>query len=429
MRNINKIPKILIVENECLSYSTSNGRTLANLFVGWPKDNLAQFCIKMNDPNFEICNNYYCVTDHDALEAFIWRKKIDGKQYVVNNCMSKSKKSIAKTPCSMVLRNLIWNTNAWRQRTFYNWIDSFHPDMILLMNGDSYFMHKIVLDLAKKYQLPLVIFNCEAYYFFDNNINDKGFMPNFFQKIYITNYRKFFENAISYADYSIYLNDVLEKDYTEVFHKQATTIYTSSELSFEPKFEISNKPIFSYLGSFFFDRYQSLIEIAQTLQEINPEYHLDVYGNICGFDDAKKAFEKSSAINYCGVVRYEDVVKIIRKSDIIFHAESFDDKTMYAIHYGFSTKIADSVSSGTNFLAYAPENVAFMQYLLSNNCAWCVTRKEELLSTLQCLLVDKDKRRRILINAKHVSDENHRAEKNSRRLKEILLACYDKHKF
>ena len=52
-------------------FSTSNGRTLANLFVGWSKDHLAQFCILMNDPNYVVRDNYYCVSDYEAKEVSI----------------------------------------------------------------------------------------------------------------------------------------------------------------------------------------------------------------------------------------------------------------------------------------------------------------------------------------------------------------------
>lgn len=424
---MNNIPKVLIVENECLSYSSSNGRTLANLFLGWSRDHLAQFCISMNDPNYEVCDNYYCVTDYDALYALIRFKKIDGKHEAIKPSENSSRKSIKKTPFTMVIRNAIWNTNAWLQKSFYDWVENFHPDLILLMNGDSYFMHKIACDLAEKYNLPMVIFNCEAYYFFDKNISGKGFMPGLFQKIYVKHYRKMFEKAINYADYSIYQNEVLERDYTDVFHKPASTIYTSSELTFEPKYEISDRPKFSYLGTFFFDRYKSLIEIALALKEINPEYHLDVYGNLNGYDESKIAFEECDAIKYCGVVTYDKVVNVIRESDIVFHAECFDEEKVYAIRYGFSTKIADNLSSGNNFLAFAPENIAFMQYLRSNDCAWCVTKIEDLLPTLKRLLTDKDEKIRILSNAKSASEKNHRADKNSKRFQKILIKCYQKH--
>jgi hypothetical protein len=55
-------------------------------------------------------------------------------------------------------------------KSFNDWVEEYHPDLILLMNGDSYFMHKIADDLVKKYNLPMIIFNCEAYYFLDKNI-------------------------------------------------------------------------------------------------------------------------------------------------------------------------------------------------------------------------------------------------------------------
>lgn len=423
----NQTPKVLIVENECLSHSTNNGRTLANLFIGWPKDHLAQFCISMNDPNYDVCENYFCVTDYEALNAIIRHQKVDGKHKAMMPSESSKGKPIEKTPFTMVIRNTIWNMNAWRQKSFYDWVEQFGPDLILLMNGDSYFMHKIAVDLAERYRLPMIIFNCEAYYFFDKNIRGKGFLPSIFQKIFIKKYRRYFERAINYADFSIYLNDMLEKDYTDIFHKPATTIYTSSDLKFEPKYEISDKPKFSYLGTFYFDRYKPLIDIAKALKEINPEYHLDVYGNLKGSDETKAAFEACDAISYRGMVPYDKVVSVIRESDIVFHAECFDEEKVYAVRYGFSTKIADSVSSGSNFFAYAPETIAFMKYLKANDCAWCVTEKTELLPTLKRLFNSTEERKKILGNAEKVAELNHRADKNSERFQQILINSFLRH--
>lgn len=424
---MNSLPKILIIENECLSHSSSNGRTLANLLVGWPKECLAQFCISMRDPNYEICDNYYCVTDYDALYAAILRKKITGgKSAIAENMMAG--KPIEKTPFTMVVRNAVWNTDAWLQRSFYTWVDEFNPDMILLMNGDSYFMHRLALNLAKKYNLPMVIFNCEAYYFFDRVIGDKGLLPNLFQWIFIKKYRRYFEQTIGYAAYSVYLNELLERDYTNVFHKPCTTLYTGSEVLFEPKYEISERPRFSYLGNFSFDRHKPLIEIAKALQSVSSDYKLDVYGNLEGFDEAKDAFDSCNAINYCGVVSYEEVIEVIHESDIVFHTECFDKNISYAIYYGFSTKIADSVSSGTNFFVYAPGNLAFMQYLTKKECAWCVDDSCKLEATLSRLLTDKVERMRILNNARLVAESNHNAFKNSERFKDILINCCQQYK-
>ncbi|MEG2402761.1 MAG: hypothetical protein RSB34_07500, partial [Muribaculaceae bacterium] len=64
-----KYPRTLVISNNSFSLTNSNGRTLGNFFIGWPKESLAQFCISSDGPNYDICNNYYCITDKEALKA------------------------------------------------------------------------------------------------------------------------------------------------------------------------------------------------------------------------------------------------------------------------------------------------------------------------------------------------------------------------
>ena len=62
-------PRVLIVSNECLAENSSNGRTLRNFLLGWPKENLAQFYTKPGVPDFSVCTRYYRVTDADVLRS------------------------------------------------------------------------------------------------------------------------------------------------------------------------------------------------------------------------------------------------------------------------------------------------------------------------------------------------------------------------
>ena len=62
-------PRVLVFSNTCFSKSDSNGRTLGNLFSGWPKGRLAQFYIKSATPDFDVCDRYFLVTDGQALKA------------------------------------------------------------------------------------------------------------------------------------------------------------------------------------------------------------------------------------------------------------------------------------------------------------------------------------------------------------------------
>lgn len=64
------IPKVLVLSNECFSYTTSNGRTLGNFFKNWPKDRLAQFFLS-GVPEVEFCKNYFQVSDKHALNAVL----------------------------------------------------------------------------------------------------------------------------------------------------------------------------------------------------------------------------------------------------------------------------------------------------------------------------------------------------------------------
>lgn len=76
-------PRILIVSNNCLSKSDSNGRTLGNFVSAWPKENVAQFCIHDRDKDWDVCSNYYVISDAQAVKAFVLGKNLmDVKRYV-----------------------------------------------------------------------------------------------------------------------------------------------------------------------------------------------------------------------------------------------------------------------------------------------------------------------------------------------------------
>ena len=51
-------PRLLIISNECLSSVSSNGRTLRNLLIGWPKEKLAQFHIRRTAPDHSVCDRF-----------------------------------------------------------------------------------------------------------------------------------------------------------------------------------------------------------------------------------------------------------------------------------------------------------------------------------------------------------------------------------
>ena len=82
------------------------------------------------------------------------------------------------------------------------------------------------------------------------------------------------------------------------------------------------------------------------------------------------------------------------------HAEWNEEKTNRDLKYAFSTKIGDSICSGTPFLIYADKGLAETVFLKENDCAFVVEKKDMLKSVLQQALTDEKERRRITENAK-----------------------------
>ena len=71
---MNEKYRILIISNECLSTSSSNGRTLRNFLLGWPKECIAQFFLKSAEPDYDVCENY---CDRVAAEFLVPRQELN----------------------------------------------------------------------------------------------------------------------------------------------------------------------------------------------------------------------------------------------------------------------------------------------------------------------------------------------------------------
>ena len=419
-----KNKKVLVLSNNCFSLSNSNGRTLGNLFEGWPKENLAQFCVIASDPNWSLCDNYYCLEDKNVLHAFLrLRKAIGRKLEQVQLSMNDTKRALVrkKSIKKVLLRELVWSNRRWCSNAFVKWIDDFKPNLIVFQFGDSMFMLDIAYYISKHRAIPLIIYNTEGYYFFNENWYNRGQLDNLFFKFYKKLYRKKVEKVMAETSHSFYLNDKLKKDYDEIFGNRSTVIYNSSSLvpCIAP-FSSPSQVKFSYLGNLGIDRDSALIEVGEVLQGINPNYIIDVYGK-ADFD-MQKRFAKVPGINYKGLVSYEDVKRVIEESDILFHVESENGYKERQLQYAFSTKIADSIASGKCFVLYAPKELACSEYISDTKAGWLATNKDELRDVIVSILENPKERQEVLSRARSVASQNHDYLANAQKFQDIILS-------
>ncbi len=428
MSNPVKYPRLLVIGNCCLSNITSNGRTLRNFLVGWPKDKLAQFCLRFEYPDFETCENYYCVSDADALNAFLHKKKVNKAES--QPAMTAVGSASAKNPrrkdaLAMYLRDIVWSSKKWQGKNFKKWIDDFSPELILFQAGDFAYLCNLAVSISKERNIPIVIYNSESYYLKDFDYLRSQGISKLFYPLLRGRFRKSFKKLMKRADSAIYSCDMLTEDYQKSFATPGYTIYTATENKSEAHRSEKELPTVSYLGNLGVGRHQGLVDIANALQAISEKLRIDVYGKI-PTSTVKEAFEACAGINYCGFVSYEQVKTVMANSDILVHTENFSNYSRLDLKYAFSTKIADSLASGRCFLLYAPEEIAASQYLIKNESAYVVSDKNELAQTLNMLVNNPASRAKYFQNAMSVVEKNHTADKNSKAFQKILLDAVHK---
>jgi hypothetical protein len=423
MNTKNRFPRVLVISHNCFSLNSSNGRTLSNFFINWPKKALAQFYINNEIPDSGLCNNYFRVTDTEALKAFYKGSSVGSvitNKTVANDLKNQDillknvyRRHRRRTSFNYIVRNLIWDSKRWRSKEFEKWIDDFSPEVVLLQLGDYAFMLRIALEIAKNKNIPLLIYNSEDYYFKDRH----SLSPLY--HYYRYDYKQQVRKLISYASHSIYISDMLKETYEKEFQHRATVIMTSTNMKPAVDKGINSPFVVSYLGNLGVGRHKSLIEIADALHEVAPDVYLDIYGKLPN-DEVEKALTACTSIRIKGFVSYEEVVGIMKYSDLLVHTENFSDFYQWDLKHAFSTKIADSLGSGTCFFVYAPENIACTKYLQVNKAACLVTNKRDLKESLKSLITDIELRQSYIDTALQVANSRHNASVNAGIFKSLI---------
>ncbi len=412
--------RLLILANNPLSDTNSNGRTLKNFFDPSDAASLAQIFISGKDPDFSACARFFRVSDGEVLRAFLKRRSA-GRVLTLEDAAptvgaAPAGKGRRKTPLTLLLRDFLWSRKRWR-RAAEAWIDDLAPEAVLLQAGDSPFMYRWALDISKKRGVPLVIYNSEDYYFKDYDFTRSRGLSHLVYPLFRRRLKRAVREAVAHAATSIYISEDLAATYEKEFDAPSEYIYTATALA--PATDNTTEGVFSYLGNLGIDRHKSLIKIAEALSHIDPTYKLDVYGKL---PDEKVAadLEACPAISYRGLVDYTTVCRVMRESTLLFHAESFEDFYRKDIRHGFSTKIADSLASGSCFVIFAPAELSCTKYLAENGCACVITEESDLEPKLREVIESAALRTSLIERAKQVAEKNHNAEKNRAKMARIL---------
>lgn len=310
--------------------------------------------------------------------------------------------------------------SAWNNKLFKKWLDDFHPDLVFFASGDYSFIYRIAYKIAKKRNIPLVVSCMDDYYFNNHNRNKLfgGFTHNLFMKQV--------KKTMSYAQTVFCICEKMSRDYSKLFHIDCYTLHTPSTIKGPLAGETKNK--ISYIGNLGYQRYFQLVQIGKALKELNlPEGPsvIDVYSSESS-EEILKYLAEENGIKFHGQIPFDEVKGVIAESLAVIHTESFDEDIANSVRYSVSTKIADSLASGTCILAYGPKDIASIEYLAENNAAFVIDNPESLKSKLYEFIFDQEQRHRIQDNALKLAKENHDIKINTRFLATVLKSIAGK---
>lgn len=428
--NLKIYPKVLVISHNVFSLTSNNGKTMDAFFNGWDDNCISQLYFHSEIPTSNTCKRYFRITDFDLLKSIIKFKSPGEVIFIDENTLnSKSSridtgieaeiyKSGRKIKSLMYfLRNLIWRLNTWNSRKLNDWIDEFNPEVIFLVAGDYTFSIELALKICKKRNIPLVVFFGDDYYFLEER------KKSILNKWNYYSFKKSFNELFSYLKAYICASDKMLDLYTDKFFKEGYAIMTPTIVNNESESCMNNNIKISYMGNLGYERWKPLIEIGKCLKEINLQ--IDIYSHEKR-GDVLSELSTENGIKFHGAVSSREVKSIIESSTIIVHVESIKEEIKNKTRYSMSTKIAESLGSGVCLFAYGPEDVSSIEYLIENNAACVVTRKEDLKSKLYAILENKELRKKHINNAYKLASSRHDFNKNTHIFYKIIAESLNK---
>ncbi|MCX5775312.1 MAG: hypothetical protein NTV44_02985 [Firmicutes bacterium] len=415
-------PRILVISNNAISNENANGKTLKTLLGQFQKDNVAQIYIRPEIPDITVAGNFFRMTDLDKLKSLFGRKKSLGNRITPDSMpkgtntqfSSKSEKKLfsshvfIESGFARYIRERVWKNKRGSFENLHQFVEEFKPTVILLYASRSAFMLDMAYDLSIKYKIPLMIYTSEDEYFHQ--------VPwyQFFSRKCLSILKKAYTKCIAIASSVItnhtQLSEVIEKE----FRVPSKVIYSSSSVvsSAQPIDVVT--PYFLYAGNVTsaLHRCESLLQIADALGNIDPEYRLHVFAT----NASKKTtlqLKKNAYVILHEPVGADALADIVSHATIVFHTESFKRSVKGLIQNSFSSKIPDLLGSGRPIIFYAPEYCAFYPYLRKEGVGALASSKDQLQKEIRSILGSEDYRNKIICSTLELFAKNHQQQNNS----------------
>ncbi len=421
-------PKVLVISGEPFNSRSATGITLSNLFRDWPKDRIAQIYSADIQPDVEICDTNWRVSNGDLFPVKQVRQILGKKSSSSPSTqpISMSTAIVAKNNIKMnfvrkFLVPLVDLLPVQLSEETQNQIHEFAPEVIYSLLGGVRIV-RLVNDLSCRYSVPIV-----AHYMDDWLSTYSSSGPSITTAIQRMVLNRLTYQAMKRSTIGLSIGDLMAEEYSQRFGIPFTAFMNPVSI---PSDDLQSKALskeevtFIYVGGFHLGRYENLLEIGQAIANVRkqgvpakvliyaPSADIEQYGDSL----------RNDGVEICGTLAPQDVQTALLQADVAIHVESFLDKFSCYTRLSVSTKLPQYCATSLPILAYCPSQVASCRYVQDSQCGIAVGHKNihELEVAIRDLALDSALRQQLGRYALSVARERHDAFKERVRFRDVL---------
>lgn len=360
MKTIN----VLIVSNNQLSTTDSNGKTLLSIFND-NYYNIFQIYIKeANNPSNKACQSLY-LNEYEITKV----NKIIRSH---SNTVSLDTINIKKNTIKQLLREILWKASKTQYDRINSWIEGLNIDIIFFLMGDSLFMCDIVEYLKSKLNVPIFTYITDVY----TNKEGVRSITEAFHKSLIYKKQK---SILKITDQLYTISEKMKEFYIVNFQVESKLLRNVTKFQFN-NYLVDKKNNFIYAGNLYYGRDKVLMLFSEALKKYNKEnmtnYKLIIYSNSISNTMIEKELEKNEFLIYKGLISQDELIKVLLENKYTMVVESFEKVNISKVRYSFSTKITELASIGKFIIGIGPDSVSSISEL--SKFTYCITKCENM---------------------------------------------------
>ncbi len=419
-----KSTKILIFQHNPMSYKSANGRTLAMFFSGTEAENLAQIYVSDMETDFSLCAHFFRISETAMLKNAcqnghpISQRQIFAETKVAAPTLTASAKKIpyfVKDYMTLV-RDGVWRKNRWDTPELNAWIQEFSPDCMFFSAGNIAAEYEMVITLCKRYRIPLVMHIGDDYF------TKKKYFP-ISMAAYQCRMQKCFAAAYEASGCIVAIGEAMKRATIARFGEKPYVVAmnaVSAQTHYRP-YEHREPFQISYIGNLGINRIDTIFCLCEALECLNRErerFHLNLYTRSQFSNKILAQIHSYSCCTLHGAIDKEVVERVMEKSGILLHVESFKKRWKTILETAISTKTPELLISGRPILVIGPRYSSTVEFLESTETAIVIHTEDakQIAQSIENGLSDQQQCQNRIEHAREIAVEYFSVEKTLERI-------------